>query len=1066
MKKTLALLLTLIMLFTAVPMSVSADEDYYAYGAIGLDNAIFMGATGMSTTIEEENGISYLHYVVSPGTYTNNNLQIAFAPNTFSIADYAYIKVGYRTDCTKDNINTSSRSLVGESWYSSGHPKQTGDGKWHDVIFDTNKLTGGKGLLKKGDNTATLVLKPYGSQTVTIAKESYFDIQYVACFKTEAEAIAYKYTPESETKVEVKAVENALAKADDELLAKYMAEADALIEEIINMPTTVEVTGTKYYVSANGSDDNDGLTPETAWRTVEKVNAVKYNAGDGVFFRRGDEWRIVTPLYVKDGVTYSAYGEGAKPRIIASVDGMGEDKWALTKYENIYMFNERIPDSRDVGTIVFDGGDAWGIQIQQTTEGNWLEIGRVYNGLEWYDTPTGAFAGYQDLCYDLQFYHDWGSDTLYLYSKDGNPGERFSSIEIVDKGHGISGAGEAQNDAAGSADIVIDNFEIYGAGAHGVGSLGYVKNVTVQNCVFKWIGGSIQGKGLFDRNYGVRYGNAVESYGSSENFTIAYCYATQVYDCCWTVQQQEAATFINTSMHHNVAEFCNTGLEVWQEGGTISGMDLHDNYTRFNGYGWSHQRPNKDPNFFYGGSGGLTTTYENNSVHNNVNMLSQKYAFKVRATGSEQYNFHDNIYIMEEGTYLGGLAAYPGTGAGGFSDIMYTEKDIGRALGTGFEAGGKFYVTEPEPYGDMFDLYVPEKVGIDLFADIPENFWGRDAISFVYRNGYFNGVSETEFSPNGSMTRAMLVTVLSRMAGEGANAADATYTDINKSAWYAAGVAWAEKAGIVNAGGTFRPDENATREELADMLYRFASYSYRKTDLTGASDFKDSATVNAAYADGIKFCTSNGIIGGYEDGTIKPKNSATRAEVATMMMRFANYLENTEYDNAKIEANSKKVVVTGDALKKILDNKDVRATVQEDKTVKFTPFKENGSAYIGILNSLNKDISFLEYPYIAIKFDTNLGGSIIAKLFESSTLNAALKETNIQSLEAAQASGMIFDMTEYTSTVDKSSYEYNLVLRIYPWGQASTAMSADEYFTIEEIVFFDNLIAAESYLAD
>ena len=138
MKKTLALLLTLIMLFTAVPMSVSADEDYYAYGAIGLDNAIFMGATGMSTTIEEENGISYLHYVVSPGTYTNNNLQIAFAPNTFSIADYAYIKVGYRTDCTKDNINTSSRSLVGESWYSSGHPKQTGDGKWHDVIFDTN----------------------------------------------------------------------------------------------------------------------------------------------------------------------------------------------------------------------------------------------------------------------------------------------------------------------------------------------------------------------------------------------------------------------------------------------------------------------------------------------------------------------------------------------------------------------------------------------------------------------------------------------------------------------------------------------------------------------------------------------------------------------------------------------------------------------------------------------------------------------------------------------------------------------------------------------------------------
>ena len=83
----------------------------------------------------------------------------------------------------------------------------------------------------------------------------------------------------------------ALLKTDRTLIDKYIAETEALIEEIENSPTNVEVLGTKYYVAADGNDENDGLTPETAWKTIEKVNNAKYLYGDGVFLKRGVEWR-------------------------------------------------------------------------------------------------------------------------------------------------------------------------------------------------------------------------------------------------------------------------------------------------------------------------------------------------------------------------------------------------------------------------------------------------------------------------------------------------------------------------------------------------------------------------------------------------------------------------------------------------------------------------------------------------------------------------------------------------------------------------------------------------------
>jgi hypothetical protein len=517
-------------------------------------------------------------------------------------------------------------------------------------------------------------------------------------------------------------------------------------------------------------------------------------------------------------------------------------------------------------------------------------------------------------------------------------------------------------------------------------------------------------------------------------------------------------------MFNNISEYCNTGLEIWQSNGSITNMDLYNNYTRFNGYGWSHQRPNKDGNFFYGGSG--LGEYENNNVRNNVNIFASANALLVKATGPKQYNFHDNIYIMENDKHIGGLAKNPGLGAGGWgsTNTKYDKDSIERACSTGFEAGAKFYYTEPSSYTkDMYDTYkAPE--GTEKFTDVADNFWGKSAVEYVSLKGYFNGVTPETFSPDGTMTRAMLVTVLSRIAGESADASKATYTDINKNAWYAPGVEWAEKAGIVAKGGKFRPDENATREELADMLYKFAKYNNRKIDLNGATEFKDAGKVNAAYADGIMFCTKYGIIGGYEDGTIRPQNSATRAEVATMIRRFNNFVSGAALDYNKIKAGTTYETITGDTLKKMLDNYGLRATV-DNGIVKFVPFLEKATPVIKIVDMLNKEISLIDKPYIVIKFTGELNSNILNVSVQNMNLSGGgwYDPVGIETSANIDSGYVVIDLYSYIMGSNVYDYKDTLAINIYPWGTEEVELSTSEYFTITDVAFCMTRTEAEAF---
>ena len=183
------------------------------------------------------------------------------------------------------------------------------------------------------------------------------------------------------------------------------------------------------------------------------------------------------------------------------------------------------------------------------------------------------------------------------------------------------------------------------------------------------------------------------------------------------------------------------------------------------------------------------------------------------------------------------------------------------------------------------------------FTDAPPyGNWAHGGIDYVVSHGYFNGTSSTTFSPNAPMTRAMLVTVLWRGCGS-PDGFDNPFTDVKDGAYYAQAAAWGHTFGIVKGMEEckFGPDVNVTREQLATFLFRLTqlgeSDSGKRAQL---SAFPDAAQVSAYATDAMQWAVGAGLIEGVGDGGkdyLRPKNSATRAQVAAIIMRFSAMLE-------------------------------------------------------------------------------------------------------------------------------------------------------------------------------
>ena len=188
------------------------------------------------------------------------------------------------------------------------------------------------------------------------------------------------------------------------------------------------------------------------------------------------------------------------------------------------------------------------------------------------------------------------------------------------------------------------------------------------------------------------------------------------------------------------------------------------------------------------------------------------------------------------------------------------------------------------------------------FSDVRPSDWYCDAVNYVFENGLMNGTSDTVFSPNATTSRGMIVTILYRLAGS-PDLPESNwgypYADVDVAAYYSTPVYWARMNDLVTgySDTQFGPDDAITREQMAAILYRYAENLELDTDTDFIPDkyydFPDYKTVSRYAANAMSWCVNKGIVNG-SNGKLNPQGTATRAEVATMLMNAESILNESD----------------------------------------------------------------------------------------------------------------------------------------------------------------------------
>ncbi len=235
-----------------------------------------------------------------------------------------------------------------------------------------------------------------------------------------------------------------------------------------------------------------------------------------------------------------------------------------------------------------------------------------------------------------------------------------------------------------------------------------------------------------------------------------------------------------------------------------------------------------------------------------------------------------------------GKTLYTATALGSMSSVIFSSADIkegetytvlvdGTSVGTAeaklgtADSSSSMGTFKPGQGGQPNQNGSQATVG--SFKDVPQNSWFASAVQYVTSSSLMNGTSTTAFSPSATMSRGMLMTVLARYAGESTEGG---------TVWYEKGMNWAKNKGISDGSA---PNWNITREQLAAMLYRYAGEPDGAADL---SAYTDAGSVSAYAEKAVQWCVKNGILTGKTSTTLAPKATATRAECAAMLQRFAS----------------------------------------------------------------------------------------------------------------------------------------------------------------------------------
>lgn len=209
-----------------------------------------------------------------------------------------------------------------------------------------------------------------------------------------------------------------------------------------------------------------------------------------------------------------------------------------------------------------------------------------------------------------------------------------------------------------------------------------------------------------------------------------------------------------------------------------------------------------------------------------------------------------------------------------------------RNLGT-----GKINVTAPN--SQKFTLTVNV---ILPYTDIKNNVWYTNALEYMFTNNYISGTTESTFSPNMELSRAMLVCILWNMEGKPKTTAINKFPDVKNGVWYTDAIKWASSKGVINGykDGTFGPNDSITREQLACILANYAKYKkcYTKPTTNNLGKFLDNNMISAWAVESVNWAVTNRVINGAENGTkINPINSASRAEAITMVKNYIDRIK-------------------------------------------------------------------------------------------------------------------------------------------------------------------------------
>lgn len=229
----------------------------------------------------------------------------------------------------------------------------------------------------------------------------------------------------------------------------------------------------------------------------------------------------------------------------------------------------------------------------------------------------------------------------------------------------------------------------------------------------------------------------------------------------------------------------------------------------------------------------------------------------------------------------------PGADIEDFKQLLQMSvHDAGRR---GYDTSYGYGILDMEDFADAMEGYGFAAVE-DKYPDVLGH-WAKESIEFCVQKKLFQGVTESSFAPDETMTRGMFVTVLGRMSGETINGFPVVFSDVSAADWYAQSAAWGQASGIVNGtdGSSFSPNMAVTREQMAVFLYRFAgAYNLRAKNASRASltDYNDGAAVSDWAQTAMQWAIANGLISGRDDGSLAPKDSAKRCEVAAIAARF------------------------------------------------------------------------------------------------------------------------------------------------------------------------------------